>query len=100
MADLKVVQMNFKMYLKQGLLSILEKRGMALKYRIVLVIVGLLIVLMGLYPMLSGFSFMQSMKGLPVPGNAIYQAGIILLGVIAIGYGFQGTGQKKMAHMR
>ena len=68
---------------------------MALKYRIVLVIVGLLIVLMGIYPLLSGFSFMQGTK-LPAAGTSAYQGLIIILGILAIGYGFQKPNKGKM----
>ena len=69
---------------------------MALKYRIILVIVGLLIVLAGAYPLLSGFAFMQGMAGLPAAGSTMYQAIIILLGVISMGYGLQGQAKKRM----
>ena len=67
---------------------------MALKYRIILVLVGLLIFLMGLYPMLSNFSFMQNIKGLPAAGTTIYQIIILLLGIISMGYGLQGSARK------
>jgi len=70
---------------------------MALKYRVILVIVGLLIALMGLYPLLSSFAFMQSIQGLPVAGTMTYQIIVILLGVISIGYGLQGSAKRQMA---
>lgn len=69
---------------------------MALKYRIILVIVGLLTVLMGLYPLLSGFDFMQGIQGLPVAGTMPYQIVVILLGIISIGYGLQGSAKRQM----
>lgn len=69
---------------------------MALKYRVILVIVGLIVVLMGAYPLLSGFAFIQGIKGLPVAGTTMYQVILILLGVISMGYGLQGQAKKKM----
>jgi len=72
-----------------------------IKYRIVLFFVGLLIVLMGVYPTISSFAFMQSYaSGLPAAGSALYQTMLIMLGLIAIGYGFQGTGKKLQQRYR
>ena len=75
--------------------SIKRERNMAFKYRMILVVVGLLVVLMGLYPLLSSFAFMQGIKGLPAAGTTMYQVIIMLLGVISIGYGLQGQAKPK-----
>jgi hypothetical protein len=71
---------------------------MTLKYRVILVIVGLLVVLSGAYPLLSSFTFMQGIQGLPVAGTVAYQVMIILLGVISIGYGLQGPAKRQSVH--
>jgi len=73
---------------------------MAFKYRLILVVVGLLIVLTGLYPLLSNFALMQNFQGLPEAGTKFYQAIIIFLGVIAIGYGLQGPAKRPMVHQK
>ncbi|MBU2523314.1 MAG: hypothetical protein KKE23_03425 [Nanoarchaeota archaeon] len=73
---------------------------MAFKYRFILVIVGLLIVLTGAYPLIANLSFVQGINGLPVAGTTIYQSIIILLGIISIGYGLQGQAKKQAVHQK
>lgn len=73
-----------------------KKGDEMLKYRMNLVVIGILVALMGAYPLLSNVAFMQDISKLLPAGSTAYQALLILIGIIAIGYGIKSQKARQL----
>ena len=64
--------------------------------RVVLFFMGIIILLMGALPIVSETvpAAKGWMEGIPAPGTFIFQAVLIVLGVVALSYSIRGNGKR------
>jgi len=62
----------------------------------ILFLAGILLVFMGIYPLASGMlPQIQFLKSLPIPGSQLYQAALMILGLIAVAFSLEKKGGGK-----
>jgi|GEM_PF-5651780 len=65
--------------------------------RVILFLIGICVLLLGILPLIANLipAAATWIEGLPPAGSVIYQALLVLLGIIAIGYSFKRPKIKK-----